>query len=76
MVNWERNWRGNGLIAAVLFLVSLGGWGNAATAASAAIGGVYFVLITLRAGLANSITALMRLVSTVSAPDQIPVPAA
>ena len=114
MVNWERNWRGNGVIAAVLFLVSyiilgrqpkigasadklvsfydgdstrilisvivygfgvlclmwfaaalasvlrdagMGGWGNAATAASAAIGGVYLVLITLRAALANSITA-------------------
>jgi hypothetical protein len=112
MVDWERNWRGNGIIAAVLFLVSyiiLGnqpkvgasteklisfydgdrtrvliamvvfgfavlclmwfaaalasvlrdagkeGWGRAATAASAAIGSVYFVLITLWAALAYSI---------------------
>jgi hypothetical protein len=112
MVDWERNWRGNGIIAAVLFLVSyiiygsqpkvgasveklvsfydgdrtriliasvvfgfailclmwfaaalasvlrdagMGGWGRAATAASAAIGAVYFVLITLWTALAYSI---------------------
>lgn len=112
MVDWERNWRGNGVIAAVLFLVSYaiygsqpkvgasaeklvsfydgdrtriliasvvfgfailclmwfaaalaavlrdegkGGWGRAATAASAAIRAVYFVLITLWAALAYSI---------------------
>jgi hypothetical protein len=112
MVDWERNWRGNGIIAAVLFLVSyiiygsqpkvgasveklvsfydgdrtriliasvvfgfailclmwfaaalasvlrdagMGGWGRAATSASAAIGAVYFVLITLWTALAYSI---------------------
>ena len=112
MVDWERNWRGNGIIAAVLFLLSYiiygsqpkvgasaeklvsfydgdrtriliasvvfgfailclmwfaaalasvlrdaekGGWGRAATAASAAIGAVYFVLITLWTALAYSI---------------------
>jgi len=112
MVDWERNWRGNGVIAAVLFIVSYviygsqpkvgasaeklvsfydadrtriliasvvfgfailclmwfaaalasvlrdagkGGWGRAATAASAAIGAVYFVLITLWSALAYSI---------------------
>jgi hypothetical protein len=112
MVDWERNWRGNGIIAAVLFIVSYiiygsqpkvgasaetlvsfydgdrtriliasvvfgfailclmwfaaalasvlrdagkGGWGRAATAASAAIGAVYFVLITLWTALAYSI---------------------
>ena len=112
MVDWERNWRGNGVIAAVLFIVAYliygsqpkvgasaeklasfydgertriliasvvfgfailclmwfaaalasvlrdaekGGWGRAATAASAAIGAVYFVLITLWTALAYSI---------------------
>jgi hypothetical protein len=112
MVDWEKNWRGNGLIAAVLFLVSyiiLGrqatvgaspeklvafydgdrtriliasvvfgfailclmwfaaalasalsdagkeGWGRAATTASAAIGAVYLVLITLWSALAHTI---------------------
>jgi hypothetical protein len=112
MVDWERNWRGNGVIAAVLFVVSFiiygsqpklgasadklvsfydgdstrvlistvifgfatlclmwfaaalasvlrdagkGGWGNAAIAAGAAIGAVYFVRITVRAALAYSI---------------------
>jgi hypothetical protein len=112
MVDWERNWRGNGIIAAVFFIVSYiiygsqpkvgasaetlvsfydgdrtriliasvvfgfailclmwfaaalasvlrdagkGGWGRAATAASAAIGAVYFVLITLWTALAYSI---------------------
>jgi hypothetical protein len=112
MFDWERNWRGNGVIAAVLFFVSYviygsqpkvgasadklvsfydgdrtriligsivfgfailclmwfaaalasllrdegkGGWGRAATAASAAIGAVYFVLITLWTALAYSI---------------------
>ena len=112
MTDWERNWRGNGVIAAVLFLVSYviygsqpkvgasadklvsfydgdrtrifiasvvfgfailclmwfaaalasvlrdagkGGWGHAVTAASAAIGAVYVVLITLWSALAYSI---------------------
>jgi len=112
MVDWERNWRGNGVIAAVLFIVAYiiygrqpkvgasveklvsfydgdrtriligsivfgfailclmwfaaalasvlrdegkGGWGRAATAASAAIGAVYYVLITLSTALAYSI---------------------
>jgi hypothetical protein len=112
MFDWERSWRGNGVIAAVLFFVSYvfygsqpkvgaspedlvsfydgdrtriligsvvfgfailclmwfaaalasvlrdaekGGWGRAATAASAAIGAVYFVLITLWTALAYSI---------------------
>jgi hypothetical protein len=112
MVDWERNWRGNGVIAAVLFIVAYliygsqpkvgasaeklasfydgertriliasvvfgfailclmwfaaalasvlrdaekGGWGRAATAASAAVGAVYFVLITLWTALAYSI---------------------
>jgi hypothetical protein len=109
MVDWERTWRGNAVISAVLFLVAVilfggqpkvgasaaklvsfydggstrilistvvfgfavlclmwfaaalasvlddagkGGWGRAATTASAAIGGVYFTLITLWAALA------------------------
>ena len=112
MVDWEKNWRGNGVIAAVLFLVSYiilgsqakvgasaeklvsfyegdrtrillasivfgfailclmwfaaalasvlddagkGGWGRAATAASAAIGALYLVLLTLWSALAYSI---------------------
>lgn len=112
MVDWERNWRGNGVIAAVLFIISFivygsqpkvgssaeklvsfydgdstrvlistlifgfatlclmwfamalaselrdagkGGWGNAAIAAAAAIGAIYFVRMTIRAGLAYSI---------------------
>jgi hypothetical protein len=112
MVDWERNWRGNGVIAAVLFVVSYAiygsqpkvgasadklvsfydgdstrvliatvvfgfatlclmwfaaafasvlrdagkaGWGTAATAASGAVGAVYFTVITLRAALAYSI---------------------
>jgi hypothetical protein len=112
MFDWERNWRGNGVIAAGLFFVSYviygsqpkvgasaerlvsfydgdrtriligsvvfgfailclmwfaaalasvlrdegrGGWGRAATAASAAIGAAYFVLITLWTALAYSI---------------------
>jgi hypothetical protein len=112
MVDWERNWRGAGIGAALLFIVSYvfygsqpkvdaspselvsfydgdstriliatvifgfatlnliwfavalgsvlrdagkGGWGAAATAAGAAIGAVYFVLIALRSGLAYSI---------------------
>ena len=112
MFDWERNWRGNGVVAAVLFVVSYavygsqpkvgasaeklvsfydgdstriliatvifgfatlclmwfaaalasvlrdagkGGWGTAATAAGAAVGAVYFTVITLRAALAYSI---------------------
>jgi hypothetical protein len=131
MVDWERNWRGNGVIAAVLFLLSYilgsqpkvgasaetlasfyegdstriliatvvfgfailclmwfaaalasvladagkGGWGRAATAASAAVGAVYFVLLTLWAALAYSIagpgndqvtSALVRFVPTLA----------
>jgi len=111
MFDWERNWRGNGIIAAVLFFISYliygsqpkvgasaetlisfydgdrtriligsivfgfallclmwfaaalasvlrdagkGGWGRAATAASAAIASVYFVLITVWSALAYS----------------------
>lgn len=112
MVDWERNWRGNGVIAAVLFVISYviygsqprvgasaekllsfydgdgtrvlistvvfgfatlclmwfaaalasvlrdagkGGWGTAATAASAAVGAIYFTVIALRAALASSV---------------------
>jgi hypothetical protein len=112
MVDWERNWRGNGVIAAVLFVISYviygsqprvgasaekllsfydgdgtrvlistvvfgfatlclmwfaaalasvlrdagkGGWGTAATAASAAVGAIYFTVIALRAVLASSL---------------------
>ena len=112
MVDWDKNWRGAGIAAALLFIVSYvfygsqpkvgasaeklvsfydgdstriliatvifgfavlnlmwfaaalasvlrdagkGGWATAATAAGAAIGGVYFILIALRAGLAYSI---------------------
>lgn len=112
MVDWEKNWRGNGVVAAVLFLAAYiiwgnqpkvgaspekllsfydgnstrvligtvvfgfailclmwfaaaltsvfrdadkAGWGTAATAASAAVGAAYVVVITLRAGLAYSI---------------------
>jgi hypothetical protein len=112
MVDWEKNWRGNGVVAAVLFLAAealygkppkagasvidlvsfydgdstriliatvvfgfailcllwfaaavtsvlrdagKGGWGSAVTAASAAIGAVYLMLITVRAALAYSI---------------------
>jgi hypothetical protein len=112
MVDWEKNWRGAGIGAALLFIISYvfygsqpkvgaspgelvsfydgdstrvliatvifgfatlnliwfavalggvlrdagkGGWGAAATAAGAAIGAVYFVLIALRSGLAYSI---------------------
>jgi hypothetical protein len=112
MVDWERNWRGNGVIAAVLFIISYvfygsqpkvgasaeklvsfydgdstriligtvifgfatlclmwfaaalasvlrdagkGGWATAATAAGAAVGACYFVVISLRAGLAYSV---------------------
>lgn len=112
MVDWERNWRGAGIGAALLFIVAYivygmqpkvgaatdklvsyydgdstriliatvitgfgilnltwfaaalasvlrdagkGGWGTAASAAGAAVAAVYFVLITLRAGLAYSI---------------------
>jgi hypothetical protein len=109
MVDWEKNWRGSGVVAAVLFLAAealygkpakvgasphelvsfydgdstriliatvvfgfailcllwfaaavtsvlrdagKGGWGSAVTAASTAIGAVYFSLITVRAALA------------------------
>ncbi len=112
MVDWEKNWRGSGIAAALLFVVGYivygmqpkvgaapnelvsyydgdstriliatvivgfgilnlvwfaaaiasvlrdagkGGWGTAASAAGAAAAAVYFVLITLRAGLAYSI---------------------
>jgi hypothetical protein len=112
MVDWERNWRGNGIIFVLLFIVAYviygsqpkvgasadklvsfydghrtriliatvilgiavlclmwfaaalssvlrdagkGGWGAAATAASAALGVILFVLITLNAALAYSI---------------------
>jgi hypothetical protein len=41
--------------ASVLRDAEKGGWGRAATAASAAIGAVYFVLITLWTALAYSI---------------------
>jgi hypothetical protein len=111
-VNWERNWRGNGIIFVVLFIIAYviygsqpkvgastdklvsfydgdrnriliaavifgfallcllwfaaalssvlrdagkAGWGAAATAASAALGVMFFVLITLNAALAYSI---------------------
>jgi hypothetical protein len=111
-VNWERNWRGNGIIFVVLFIIASviygsqpkvgasaeklvsfydgdrsriliatvilgiavlcllwfaaalssvlrdagrGGWGAAVTASSAALGVVFFVLITLSAALAYSI---------------------
>jgi hypothetical protein len=42
-------------LSSVLRDAGKGGWGTAATAASAAVASVYFVLITLRAGLAYSI---------------------
>jgi hypothetical protein len=45
-------------LASVLRDAGKGGWGNAAIAASAAVAAVYFVLITLRAGLAYSIAGL------------------
>jgi hypothetical protein len=114
MADWEKNWRGAGIGAAVLFIVSYvilgsqpkvgasadklisfydgdstrilistvvfgfavlnliwfavalgsvlrdagkGGWGSAAIAAGAAVGAVYLMLVTLRAGLAYSIAA-------------------
>jgi hypothetical protein len=92
MVDWEKNWRGNGVVAAVLFVsfydgdsariliatvvfgfailcllwfaaalasvlrdAGKGGWGSAVTAASTAIGAVYFTLVTVHAALAYSI---------------------
>jgi magnesium-transporting ATPase (P-type) len=112
MVNWEKNWRASGIVAALLFIVAYifygmqpkvgdatdelvsyydgdstriliatvitgfgilnlmwfaaaiasvlrdagkGGWGTAASSAGAAVAAVYFVLISLRAGLAYSI---------------------
>jgi hypothetical protein len=42
-------------LASVLRDAGKGGWGTAATAASAALAAVYFVLVTLRAGLAYTI---------------------
>lgn len=112
MVDWERNWRGSGIVFVVLFIIAWviygsqpkvgasadklvsfydgdrtriliaavilginilnlmwfaaalstelrdagkGGWATAATASSAALGAVFFVLITLNAALAYSI---------------------
>jgi hypothetical protein len=66
MVNWERNWRGNGAVAAVRPLVSSITFGAGVTA----------MVLVLLAWFAAVSVFLMRRASTVRAPDQIPVPAA